>query len=115
MRRLGPISLPQAHPNDYSRQLSVMLYQYLRDIHEQVNALKDATDVPNYATRYDQDSATPTLAYFGKAAVGAAEGVAVWQIKKMTYGADGDINTHWADGNDKFDNIWTNRAALSYT
>lgn len=39
MKKLGPISLPQDHPTDYSRRLAVMLYQYLRDIVEQVNAL----------------------------------------------------------------------------
>lgn len=41
MKKLGPISLPQDHPQDYSRRLSVMLYQYLRDIAQQVNALID--------------------------------------------------------------------------
>lgn len=71
--------------------------------------------VVEYATRLDQDSSTPTLAYFGKAALGSAEGAAVWQIKKMTFGTDGDINTYWCDGNAAFDNIWTNRAALTYT
>ena len=43
MKKLGPISLPQDHPQEYSRRLSVMLYQYLRDIVQQVNALIDAS------------------------------------------------------------------------
>lgn len=115
MKKLGPISLPQDHPNAYSQRLSLMLYQYLRDIHEQINALKDAVDVIEYATRYDQDAAVPTLAYFGKAGVGASESAAVWQIKKIVYGTDGDINVYWADGDAAFDNVWSNRAALSYT
>lgn len=71
--------------------------------------------IVEYATRYDQDAATPTLAYFGKAAIASAEGSAVWQIKRMTFTTEGDINTTWADGNANFDNVWTNRAALSYT
>ena len=115
MKRLGPISLPQDHPNAYSRQLSVMLYQYLRDLHEQVNALKDAVEVTNYATRYDQDAATPTFAYLGKAAVSSATSAAVWQVQKLVFGADGDVTITWADGNASFDNIWDNRAALTYT
>ena len=115
MKRLGQISLPQDAPNDHSRRLTVMLYQYLRDIHEQINALQAAIDVTEYALRYDQDAATPTLAYYGRAAVGSAEGSAVWQIKKITFGADGDTSTTWADGNAAFDNIWTNRAASTYT
>jgi len=42
MRKLGPISLPQDHPQDYSRRLSVMLYQYLRDMVQQINELIDS-------------------------------------------------------------------------
>lgn len=46
MRKLGPISLPQDYPgglHGYSHRLSVMLYQYLRDIAASVNALIDAS------------------------------------------------------------------------
>jgi hypothetical protein len=42
MRKLGPISLPQDHPQDYSRRLSVMLYHYLRDMVQQINELIDS-------------------------------------------------------------------------
>jgi len=41
MRKLGPPSLPPDHPSDYARRLAVMLYQYLRDISGEVNALID--------------------------------------------------------------------------
>ena len=40
MKRLGAINLPQAHKNEYDKQLSVMLYQYLSDIHLQINTLQ---------------------------------------------------------------------------
>lgn len=46
MKKLGPISLPQDYPGglrSYSHRLSVMLYQYLREISTQVNALIDAS------------------------------------------------------------------------
>jgi hypothetical protein len=43
MKKLGQISLPQDHPQDYHRRLSVMLYQYLRDMTQQINALIDAS------------------------------------------------------------------------
>ena len=68
-----------------------------------------------YAERHDQDAASPTLAYDGYAAIGSAEGSAVWRIKKTTYAVDGDRSVTWADGNDNFDNVWTNRASLSYS
>jgi hypothetical protein len=42
VKKIGQISLPQDHPQDYSRRLAVMLYQYLRDIAQQVNELIDS-------------------------------------------------------------------------
>lgn len=115
MKKLGPPSFPPDHPNDYARRLSVMLYQYLRDIAAQINALIDEADVTQYATRYDQDATTPTFAYFGKAQVGSATSAAVWQIQYLTFGADGDVTVTWADGNANFDNIWDNRVSLTYS
>jgi hypothetical protein len=115
MKKLGQISLPQDHPQEYSRKLSVMLYQYLRDITQQINELIDEVQVQNYATRYDQDAATPTLAYLGKAQVGTATSAASWQIQKLDFGIDGDVTVTWADGNAGFDNVWDNRASLSYS
>lgn len=41
MNKLGQISLPQNHPSEYHRLLVVMLYQYLRDLNLNVNALID--------------------------------------------------------------------------
>lgn len=65
-----------------------------------------------YSTRIDEASAT--VNYFGFAAAGSAEGSAVWRIKRLTVtGTVTDIK--FADGDTNFDNIWTNRAALTYT
>jgi hypothetical protein len=50
--------------------------------------------------------------YIGKAAIGAAEGSAVWQVKRLDT-ASGLIKL-WADGNANYDNIWTNYASLNY-
>jgi hypothetical protein len=82
-----------------------------------VDVLEAAMDELNmqYAERHDQDAATPTVAYDGFAAVGSTEGAAVWRIKKTTYALDGDRAVTWADGNANFDNVWTNRASLSYS
>ncbi len=115
MRKLGPISLPQDHPNEYSRRLSVMLYQYLQETRLALNQVIDALMETNYATQYDQDATTPTFAYLGKAQVGAVTSAAVWQIQKLTFGADGDVAITWADGDAAFDNVWDNRASLSYS
>lgn len=115
MKKLGPISLPQNHPDEYSRRLVVMLYQYLTDTRNTVNQLIEEVMATNYATRYDQDASTPTFAYLGKAAVGTATSAAAWQIQKLTFGVDGDVDITWADGDASFDNVWDDRASLSYS
>jgi YD repeat-containing protein len=65
---------------------------------------------------YSGTGVSKVLEYIGKAAPGSSESSAVWQIQKMVYDASNDMTErNWADGNVKFDNVWTNRAALSYS
>jgi hypothetical protein len=63
------------------------------------------------ASIYD-DSNDPII-YLGKALPGELTSSAVWQISKinMTTG----VITTWADGDSNFDNIWDNRASLTYS
>lgn len=69
-------------------------------------------DDKQYSTRVDEASATVT--YVGQAAIGSAEGDAKWRIKRITVtGAITDIK--YAGGTEQFNQIWTNRAALSYS
>lgn len=68
-----------------------------------------------YALKYDQDADPPTVAYLGQAVPGAAAASAVWRIQKLTFGAGGDVSTAWADGDANFDNVWDNRASLTYS
>lgn len=54
--------------------------------------------------------------FIGEAAPGSLSSAAVWRIKSITW----DVNNNatsvtWADGNTNFDNIWDNRAILSYS
>ena len=52
--------------------------------------------------------------YIGEADPGSALASAVWRIKRIQ--VVGDVSTIlWADGNSNFDNVWNNRAALSYS
>lgn len=60
------------------------------------------------------DEASATVTYIGKAQPGSAEGAALWQIKKITISGTETITTY-ADGDAEFDNIWDNRAGLSYS
>ena len=66
----------------------------------------------NYTQNIDEPDAS-TL-YTGLAVIGTSEATNAWQIKKLT--VTGTVTKiAWADGNDDFDNIWNNRAALTYT
>jgi len=61
------------------------------------------------------DSVSDLLAYVGKAAPGSASSSASWQIKRLTYTSAGDVTTAVADGNLNYDNVWDNRASLTYS
>lgn len=60
------------------------------------------------------DEASATITYIGKASTSALTSNAVWQIMKMEI--SGSITTiTYADGDSEFNNIWDNRASLSYS
>jgi len=60
------------------------------------------------------DDATSTVTYVGDAAINLAESSPNWRIKKLeTVGTV--LKITWADGNENFDNIWTDRASLTYS
>jgi hypothetical protein len=64
-----------------------------------------------YAVRIDEVNAN--LSYVGKAEIGSLNSNAVWQIQRVQKTAQVTSIT-WADGNSNFDNIWNNRASLTY-
>jgi len=59
------------------------------------------------------EEASSTIAYLGKALPGVLSSEALWRISKID--TSSGIITTFADGNSNFDNIWDNRAALSYS
>lgn len=69
---------------------------------------------PPLATR--TDSATTTnITYVGKAAIASTSGSAVWQIQKLDKTTADILIITWADGDSNYDNVWDNRAGLSYS
>ncbi len=62
-----------------------------------------------YSVRVDEGG---TYTYIGHALPGAATSAASWRVKRLT---NADATVLWADGNGNFDNIWDNRASLSYS
>ncbi len=65
-----------------------------------------------YATQLDEASGTVT--YVGKAVTGSSSASAVWQVSKITVSGTVTAVTY-ADGNLNFDNVWDNRASLTYS
>ncbi len=61
------------------------------------------------------DGENSTYNYVGEAPVGSSESSAVWRIYRLTNSGTASIKKEWADGNSNFDNVWTNRASLSYS
>ena len=54
--------------------------------------------------------------YVGLAAPGTATSLAKWQIRKLSYDGGGNVaSILYAAGADHFDQVWDNRAALSYS
>lgn len=65
----------------------------------------------SFATRLDEASAVIT--YVGNAAPGSLTSDAVWQIKRLD--STSGLVVEYADGTADFDNIWDDRAILSYS
>jgi len=65
--------------------------------------------------RTDTDGLDPEKIYRGGAVPGTLTSAAAWRVEEIVIATDGDVTILFADGNDNFDNIWDNRAALSYS
>jgi hypothetical protein len=63
------------------------------------------------AVRIDEKT-TPKTVYLGYAEIASSEASAVWRIKKIDTSTGAD--TTWADGDSDFDNVWNDRAILTY-
>ena len=60
------------------------------------------------------DKTNSPTEYFGSANPGTSTSAAFWKIMRKT--VSGDVETYdFADGNANFDNVWDDRASLSYS
>jgi hypothetical protein len=60
------------------------------------------------------DEASSTITYVGEATPGTATSAATWKVKRIN-SATLLAEILFADGDSNYDNIWDNRAALSYS
>lgn len=56
-----------------------------------------------------------TTIYKGEAQVGASESAAIWRIRQLTIGTDGDVTEIWAGGTALYDKVWTDRLTYVYS
>ncbi len=71
--------------------------------------------VPEDEVPYDveSDTADAQTTYVGQAAPGTASSAAAWRIKRIT-DTGSAVSIDWANGSDAFDQVWDDRASLTY-
>ena len=53
--------------------------------------------------------------YIGKAEAGSSTSSATWQISRLFYDGSGNFEAKlWCDGDFNYDNVWDDRASLTY-
>lgn len=68
-----------------------------------------------YLTLVEYDGRNNPI-YIGEAAAGTAPSATGWSIKKINYdGRNNPTGIKWAEGTPKFDKVWDDRAAYSYS
>ena len=73
--------------------------------------LKYTQDVP---TQVLVDTTTAGTTYIGESAPNTASSSALWRVYKVVVTASA-VTVKFADGNDAFDNIYDDRASLTYS
>lgn len=68
----------------------------------------------NQIQRLDFDSAS-NLIYLGLATPGSAVSESKWQIKKYTWSSGNLVSVTLANGVDAYNQVWDDRAVLSYS
>lgn len=58
------------------------------------------------------DEVSSTLFYVGEASIAASTSSPMWRIRKIDTTTGVDVR--WADGNSYYDNVWDDRASLTY-
>lgn len=103
-------------PKIPAKKVTIWLYDSGSDTSSRVTA---SNPLPiSASSAYDirlDDTTTANVTYIGKAALtgsAIATSSAVWQVQKIDE-TTGMIIT-WADGDSSFNNIWDNRASLTY-
>lgn len=83
-----------------------------------ITLASDLGSLPTSSAAYTVrlDDAGSGVTYVGEALPGTAASAASWRVKRITEsGTPTDTVVEYADGDADFDNIWNDRASLSYS
>lgn len=76
----------------------------------------------HYITRVEEDTVVANTYYIGHSRPRTAAATAGWRIMKCVLtgagsaaAGDTSVTVFWANGDDRFDNVWDNRQSLSYS
>lgn len=75
------------------------------------NPLHVASTTSSLTLQMDTDG---DITYIGEAQIGTPTSSALWRIKRIDESGNPELIILWADSNASFDNVWDNRAILSY-
>lgn len=70
-------------------------------------------DLSQYTSTYEYSGANPI--YIGRAVPGTLKSAPSWQIQLLTWSGANVIDIQFANGSLLFNQIWDNRAGLSYS
>jgi len=88
-------------------------YRKFKELGEQV-VVKVVDTNSQFRVELSYDG-SDNIEYVGLAEAGTQTSEAKWQIKKLVYSGGNLVQVLFADGDTNFDNIWDNRASLSYS
>lgn len=88
-------------------------YETLAFSLEEVIIINQKEDSELYIS--EVDFITDDELYRGEAVPGSLTSAPAWRIRHIVIAADGDVSTRFADGDTNFNNVWNNRASLSYS
>lgn len=93
----------------YNSQL-LPIYRVAADI---IDSAQNQWIIPRpFAVRTDEVSSS--LTYVGWAVPGTLDAAATWRIMRMS--VTGTVTAiEWADGDEDFNNVWSDRASLTYS
>ena len=104
------MSLPDSHRDREYRKFEENASDGGTDVRVALKSGSLTVSSSDEAFAYDTTTTADTI-YLGYAAIGSATSAAVWKVTRFNTSTG---RQEWADSDASYDNIWDNRASLTY-